>query len=38
MEKNKISVIIPCYNAENHVKKVYNELKKQTFSNLDISP
>jgi glycosyltransferase involved in cell wall biosynthesis len=36
MEKNKISVIIPCYNAENHVKKVYNELKKQTFSNLDI--
>lgn len=34
--KYKISVIIPCFNAEKYVNKIYGEISKQSFTNLDI--
>ena len=32
----KISVILPMYNAENYIRKTIENLKKQTYDNLEI--
>jgi glycosyltransferase involved in cell wall biosynthesis len=31
-----VSVIIPCYNAENYVEQAVRSIVKQTYSNLEI--
>ena len=39
MDKNlipKISIIIPCYNAENYLEKAVNSIVNQTYKNLEI--
>ena len=36
MEKEKISIIIPVYNAESYIADILEELIKQTYSNLQI--
>ena len=33
---SKISVIIPCYNAEKYIKKCFEGLEKQTFREFDV--
>ncbi len=36
MEKNAITIIVPCYNVEKCVEKAINSLLKQTYKNLQI--
>ena len=33
---SKISVIIPCYNAEKYIKKCFDGLEKQIFKEFDV--
>ena len=36
MEKNKISVVIPCYNVERYIEKCIKSIIRQTYKNLEI--
>lgn len=36
MEKKKLSVIIPAYNEEEHIKNLLSDLKAQTYKNFEV--
>lgn len=36
MEKTLVSIIIPVYNSENHIKKCLDSIKKQTYKNIEV--
>ena len=36
MEMNRMTVVIPCYNAENYIDRCVDSLLKQTYQNFDV--
>ena len=35
-EKSRVSIIIPCYNAEKHIEKCIKSIINQTYKNIEI--
>ena len=36
MERNLVSIIVPCYNVEKFLNDCFESLQKQTYKNLEI--